>query len=161
MRIVVIGAGPGGYEAAIKAAKLGAKVTVVEKDKVGGTCLNSGCMPTKSLLASSEVLTTVNNADKFGVYVTGEVNADFSDMINKKDKLVLQLVKGIEFLLKKNGVGVVKGVGKLADKNKVEVTRNVKMSDNTREGFFYYGSKFRKEKIKLVSKIGHKAKPLR
>lgn len=124
MRIVVIGAGPGGYEAAIKAAKLGAKVTVVEKDKVGGTCLNSGCMPTKSLLASSEVLTTVNNADKFGVYVTGEVNADFSDMMNKKDKLVLQLVKGIEFLLKKNGVGVVKGVGKLADKNKVEVTRN-------------------------------------
>lgn len=124
MKIVVIGAGPGGYEAAIKAAKLGAKVTVVEKNELGGTCLNRGCMPTKSLLASSEVLTTINNADKFGVYVNGEVNADFSHMINRKDKLVSQLVKGIGFLFKKNGVEVVEGVGKLVAKNKVEVTGN-------------------------------------
>lgn len=124
MKIVVIGAGPGGYEAAIKAAKLGAKVTVVEKDELGGTCLNRGCIPTKSLLASSEVLTMVNDADRFGVYVSGEVNADFADMMNRKDKLVSQLVKGISFLFKKNGVEVVKGVGKLVEKNKVEVTEN-------------------------------------
>jgi dihydrolipoamide dehydrogenase len=126
MKIVVIGAGPGGYEAAIKAAKLGAKVTVVEKNELGGTCLNRGCMPTKSLLASSEVLTTVNNAEKFGVYVDGEVNADFSGMIKRKDKLVSQLVKGIGFLFKKNGIEVVEGVGKLVEKNKIEVTSNEK-----------------------------------
>ncbi|HHV19901.1 MAG TPA: dihydrolipoyl dehydrogenase [Thermoanaerobacterales bacterium] len=129
MKIVVIGAGPGGYEAAIKAAKLGAKVTVVEKNELGGTCLNRGCMPTKSLLASSEVLTTVNNAEKFGVYVDGEVNADFSGMIKRKDKLVSQLVKGIGFLFKKNGIEVVEGVGKLVEKNKIEVTSN----DNSKE----------------------------
>lgn len=124
MKVVVIGAGPGGYEAAIKAAKLGAKVTVVEKDNLGGTCLNRGCIPTKALLASSDVFTTVKNATKFGVNVMGEVTADFPAMISRKDKLVSQLIKGIEFLFKKNGIEVVYGTGKLIDKNKVEVTRD-------------------------------------
>ncbi|AEE90511.1 Dihydrolipoyl dehydrogenase [Tepidanaerobacter acetatoxydans Re1] len=124
MRLVVIGAGPGGYEAAIKAAKLGAKVSIIEKDKVGGTCLNRGCIPTKSLLASSDVFGIVNNAQKFGVNITGQVSADFSEMMNRKNKLVSQMVNGIEFLLKKNGIEIIKGVGKLIDKNLVEVTKD-------------------------------------
>lgn len=124
MRLVVIGAGPGGYEAAIKAAKLGAKVSIIEKDKVGGTCLNRGCIPTKSLLASSDVFEIVNNAQKFGVNITGQVSADLSEIMNRKNKLVSQMVNGIEFLLKKNGIEIIKGVGKLIDKNLVEVTKD-------------------------------------
>ncbi len=124
MRLVVIGAGPGGYEAAIKAAKLGAKVSIIEKDKVGGTCLNRGCIPTKSLLASSDVFEIVNNAQKFGVNITGQVSADLSEIMNRKNKLVSQMVNGIEFLLKKNGIEIIKGVGKLIDKNLIEVTKD-------------------------------------
>jgi len=124
MRVVVIGAGPGGYEAAIKAAKLGAEVTVIEKDKLGGTCLNRGCIPTKALLASSDVLTTVKAAEKFGINVVGEVAADFAAIMGRKDKLVGQLSGGIEFLFKKNGINLVYGRGKLLAKGKVEVTKD-------------------------------------
>ena len=109
MKVVVIGAGPGGYEAAIKAAKLGAKVTVVEKDNLGGTCLNRGCID-KSPAGIFGCFTTVKNATKFGVNVMGEVTADFPAMISRKDKLVSQLIKGIEFLFKKNGIEVVFGM---------------------------------------------------
>ena len=74
MKVAVIGGGPGGYVAALRAAMLGAEVTVIEKNKLGGTCLNVGCIPTKALLASSDVLRTVKEADKFGIKVEGEVN---------------------------------------------------------------------------------------
>jgi len=121
MKVIVIGAGPGGYEAAIKAAKLGADVTIIEKDKFGGTCLNRGCIPTKSLLKSSEILSEVRHAGTFGIEVEGEGKADFAQVIARKDKIVSQLVKGIEFLLNKNRIKIVKGFGKLLDKHTVEV----------------------------------------
>ncbi|WP_278278289.1 dihydrolipoyl dehydrogenase [Acetobacterium wieringae] len=123
MKITIIGGGPGGYEAAIMAAKLGAEVTVVEKNKVGGTCLNVGCIPTKALLASAEVLTTSLEAEKFGVFNDKTV-VDPAQIIERKDKLVSGLVKGIEFLFESNGVNLIQGVGKLIDSKTVEVKRH-------------------------------------
>lgn len=123
MKITIIGAGPGGYEAAIMAAKLGAEVTVIEKKEVGGTCLNIGCIPTKSLLTSADVLTTSLEAEKFGV-CNDHTTVELKQIIERKDKLVTGLVKGIEFLFESNGVNLVRGIGKLIDSKTVEVQLN-------------------------------------
>ncbi len=124
MNIVVIGGGPGGYVAAIKAAMLGAEVTVIEKGRVGGTCLNVGCIPTKALLASSSLLMNIREAKDFGINIEGEVKADFTSIMERKDKIVAQLIKGIEFLFDKRGIKLINGFGKLVDKNTIEVTSN-------------------------------------
>lgn len=123
MKITIIGAGPGGYEAAIMAAKLGAEVTVIEKKEVGGTCLNIGCIPTKSLLTSADVLTTSLEAEKFGV-CNDHTTVELKQIIERKDKLVTGLVKGIEFLFESNGVNLVRGIGKLIDSKTVEIQLN-------------------------------------
>lgn len=123
MKITIIGAGPGGYEAAIMAAKLGADVTIVEKNEVGGTCLNIGCIPTKALLASSDVLMTSLEAEKFGVF-NDHTSVDLEQIIERKDKVVSGLVKGIEFLFESNRVNLVRGIGKLIDSKTVEVKHN-------------------------------------
>lgn len=86
MKVAVIGGGPGGYVAAIKAAMLGAEVTVIEKRKVGGTCLNVGCIPTKALLASSSLISSIKEAKDFGIHINGEVEANFDDIMNRKIK---------------------------------------------------------------------------
>ena len=123
MKIAVIGGGPGGYVAAIKAAMLGGDVTVIEKKKVGGTCLNVGCIPTKALLASSSMLMNIKEAKNFGINIDGKVNADFSAVMSRKDKIVDQLISGIEFLFDQRGINLVNGFGKLIDKNTIEVTK--------------------------------------
>jgi len=122
-KVVVVGGGPGGYVAAIRAAQLGAQVTVVEKEKVGGTCLNWGCIPTKALLACSEAYHTIKNAEQFGIKINGEVEIDFSKIMGRKDKIVAQLNKGIEFLFSKNGVQLVKGLGTIVKPGLVKVTK--------------------------------------
>ena len=124
MKIVVIGGGPGGYVAAIKAAMLGAEVTVVEKNRVGGTCLNVGCIPTKALLASSSILTNIREAKDFGIEINGSIEPNFEAIMNRKDKIVNQLINGIEFLFEKRNITTVNGFGKLVDKNTVEVVDN-------------------------------------
>lgn len=129
MKIVVIGGGPGGYVAALKAAMSGADVTVVEKGKVGGTCLNVGCIPTKALLACSDVLNTVREAKKFGITIEGDISADFGTIVERKEKVVTQLVKGIEYLFETRGVKLVRGLGKLVSNKEVEVTKE----DGTKE----------------------------
>lgn len=123
MKVAVIGGGPGGYVAAIKAAMLGAEVTVIEKRKVGGTCLNAGCIPTKALLASSSVLSSIKEAKDFGIHINGEVESNFNDIMSRKNKIVNQLISGIEFLFEKRGIKLVNGFGKLIDKNKIEVNK--------------------------------------
>jgi len=128
-KIIIIGAGPAGYVGAIKAAKLGAEVTVIEKDTVGGTCLNRGCIPTKALLASSDVLTNVKEAKSFGINIEGTVTPDINAIMDRKDKVVGRLVEGIEFLFRKNGVNLVKGNARLVSKNEVMVTK----ADGTEE----------------------------
>ena len=115
--VVVIGAGPGGYPAAIRAAQRGAKVTVVEKEKVGGTCLNWGCIPTKALLASAELIAHAREAEKFGVKITG-IEPDWTAIQERKQKITDTLVGGILQLLKANGITLVEGTGSItADKN--------------------------------------------
>lgn len=124
MKVAVIGGGPGGYVAALKAAMLGAEVTVIEKNKLGGTCLNVGCIPTKALLASSDVLRTVQEAKSFGINVEGDVKPDFQAIVARKQKITDELVAGIQFLFDKRGVKKIDGFGKLIDKNTIEVTKD-------------------------------------
>ncbi len=119
--ILVIGAGPGGYVAAIKAAQLGAKVGLIEKEVVGGICLNHGCIPTKTLLKSAKVFRTVQNAATFGVNVEGTVSADLAKMVDRKNKVVKQLTSGVSFLLKKNKVDVIAGYGEVLSPTKIQV----------------------------------------
>ncbi|MDU2591187.1 MAG: dihydrolipoyl dehydrogenase [Paeniclostridium sordellii] len=123
MKVAVIGGGPGGYVAAIKAAMLGADVTVIEKRRVGGTCLNVGCIPTKALLASSSLITSIKEAKDFGISIDGNIEADFESIMRRKNKIVNQLINGIEFLFDKRGIKLVNGFGKLIDKNKIEVKK--------------------------------------
>ena len=124
MKVAVIGGGPGGYVAALKAAMLGAEVTVIEKNKLGGTCLNVGCIPTKALLASSDVLRTVKEAKNFGIDIEGEIKPDFNAIVARKQKVTDELVAGIQFLFDKRGVKKIDGFGKLIDKNTIEVTKD-------------------------------------
>ena len=112
--IAVLGGGPGGYVAAIYAAKRGKKVVVIEKAKLGGTCLNVGCIPTKSLVKSSEILVDALNADKFGIHVEG-ASPDMEKIIAHKDAVVAELVRGVDFLMRKNGITVVRGAGAFLD----------------------------------------------
>ena len=106
--LVVIGAGPGGYVAAIRAAQLGASVAVVEKDKLGGTCLNRGCIPTKTLAHVAEAINSIRSINEFGVDV-GSYSVDFEKMINKKNQIVKRLSSGISFLLKKHKIDLFEG----------------------------------------------------
>lgn len=124
MKVAVIGGGPGGYVAALKAAMLGAEVTVIEKHRLGGTCLNVGCIPTKALLASSDVFRTIQEAKSFGINIEGEVKPDFNAIVARKQKITDELVAGIQFLFDKRGVKKIDGYGKLIDKNTIEVTKD-------------------------------------
>ena len=120
-RLIVLGAGPGGYVAAIKAAQLGAKVTIIEDTEVGGTCLNRGCIPTKALIASAEAIDKINRAEEYGIEIKGEVSCNLSKIIERKNKVVAIQVKGIRSLLKSWGIELLEGRGKIKDVNKVEV----------------------------------------
>lgn len=118
--LIVLGGGPGGYVAAIRAAQLGAKVALIEKDKLGGTCLNRGCIPTKAIIACTNLYEKALNAEKFGVS-TGKVSIDFKKVIDRKNEIVQKLVKGVQFLLEKNGVEIIKGEGKVIEPGKLEI----------------------------------------
>jgi dihydrolipoamide dehydrogenase len=120
--VIVIGSGPGGYVTAIRAAQLGLKVAVVEKENLGGICLNWGCIPTKSLLKSAQAFEYAVHAADYGVSISGEVKADFAAMVKRSRDVADGMSKGIQYLFKKNKVESIFGLGKLAGKNTVEVT---------------------------------------
>jgi len=119
--IVVIGAGPGGYVAAIRAAQLGYNTACVEEGNLGGVCLNIGCIPTKALLESAAMITHLGHAKDFGITV-GELKTDLAQAVKRSRQVSERLVKGIGFLFKKNKVTHLQGRGRLAGKGKVEVT---------------------------------------
>jgi dihydrolipoamide dehydrogenase len=119
--IVVVGAGPGGYVAAIKAAQLGYSVACVEDQFLGGVCLNIGCIPTKALLESAAMITHLGHAKEFGVEI-GELRTDMAQAVKRSRQVSDRLTKGIGFLFKKNKVTHIEGRGRLAGKGKVEVT---------------------------------------
>jgi dihydrolipoamide dehydrogenase len=110
--VVVIGSGPGGYVAAIRAAQLGLKTACIERERLGGICLNWGCIPTKALLRSAEVLDTFRHAKEFGITV-GEVKPDFPAIIARSRGIADKVSKGVAFLFKKNKIEPIVGTAKL------------------------------------------------
>jgi dihydrolipoamide dehydrogenase len=120
--IAVIGAGPGGYTAAIRAAQLKAKVILVEETKIGGICSNVGCIPTKTLLNSLELMSEVKKAEALGLSV-GNFRVDLSSLMRRKDEAVSRLIQGIEFLLRSNGVSILFGRGTITLDKRVEITQ--------------------------------------
>ncbi|MFQ5763032.1 MAG: FAD-dependent oxidoreductase, partial [Candidatus Bathyarchaeia archaeon] len=121
--VVIVGAGPGGYVAAIRAAQLGGKVAIVEREEVGGTCLNKGCIPTKVLLRVAELRNAISKADRLGLNVSN-VTLDTSRVMAKKNEVVKTLTRGVRFLLSKNRVELFKGEAKVVAPLEVEVKRS-------------------------------------
>lgn len=120
--VLVIGSGPGGYVAAIRAAQLGLKTGVIERENLGGICLNWGCIPTKSLLKSALVYDYFKHAEDYGISLSGQAEPDFMAIIKRSRGIADGMSKGVQFLLKKNKVEVLTGTGKLTGQHKVEVT---------------------------------------
>ena len=121
--VVFIGGGPGGYVAAVRASQLGLKTAVVEKAKLGGTCLHAGCIPTKALLRSAEIYTNTKNAEEFGI-IAPEVGVDFSKVQARKEATTDRLFKGVEHLMKKGNIDVYDGFGSLLKADAVSVKLN-------------------------------------
>lgn len=119
--LIVIGSGPGGYVAAIRASQLKMKVAVVERAEIGGICLNWGCIPTKSLLKSAQVFEYLIHASDYGISVSGDVKPDFKAMIARSRGVAEGMSKGVQFLFRKNNIEHLKGFGKLIGSNNVEV----------------------------------------
>ncbi len=121
--VTIIGGGPGGYVAAIRASQLGKKVALVEAEHLGGICLNWGCIPTKALLKNADVLDIIQNASKFGINIP-EYSVDWEKIIKRSRDVAKRLSKGIEYLMKKNEIDVIFGMGKLINKNTMEILKN-------------------------------------
>lgn len=121
--IVILGSGPGGYVTAIRASQLGFKVAVVEKENLGGICLNWGCIPTKALLKSAQVFDYLKHASDYGLTINGSVDKDFKAVIARSRSVAEGMSKGVQFLMKKNKIEVIDGFGKVLPGKKVEVTK--------------------------------------
>lgn len=119
--IIIIGSGPGGYVAAIRASQLGFKVAIVERSELGGICLNWGCIPTKALLKSAQVFEYIQHAKDYGIDVK-DANVDFSAVVKRSREVAGGMSKGVQFLMRKNKIDVIAGTGKLLAGKKVEVT---------------------------------------
>ena len=128
--LIVIGTGPGGYETAIRATQLGMKTAVVGKNKLGGVCLNIGCIPTKALLKSAELMDYARHLDDYGLKVTGQVEADFAGVIQRSRSVADKMNKGVQFLMKKNKIDVIMGRARLAGGGKVDVEPSTDMDGN-------------------------------
>ena len=120
--LIIIGSGPGGYVAAIRASQLKMKVAVVERAEIGGICLNWGCIPTKSLLKSSQVLDYINHASDYGIIINGEIKPDFKAIISRSRSVAEGMSKGVQFLFKKNNIDLISGSAEIAQNNSVEVS---------------------------------------
>lgn len=129
--VVVIGTGPGGYETAIRATHLGLKTAVIEKNKLGGVCLNIGCIPTKALLKSAEMAYNVQHIEDYGFSVSGEISPDFPKVIDRSRQVAGKMNKGVAYLMKKNKIDVIEGYGKLLGGGKIQVTPSTDMDGNT------------------------------
>lgn len=119
--VIVLGSGPGGYVTAIRASQLGLKTAVVERESLGGICLNWGCIPTKALLKSASVFEYINHANDYGIEVTGAKH-DFTAVVKRSRGVAEGMSKGVQFLMKKNKIDVIMGSGKVMPGKKVSVT---------------------------------------
>ena len=125
--LAVIGGGPGGYVGAIRAAQLGLKVCIIEREKLGGVCLNWGCIPTKALIKNAEVYSLIKESEKYGINVQ-KISVDFKKNIKRSRDISQRLSKGIEFLMKKNKIKHLSGIGRFKSKNSIEINNNDKVS---------------------------------
>src|SRR3546814_73467 len=126
--LIVLGSGPGGYVAAIRAAQLGLKTAIVEREKLGGICLNWGCIPTKALLRTSEIKHYMDHADVYGLKANA-VGFDLQKVVERSRKVAGQLNQGVTHLMKKNKIAAVEGEGVLKGKGKLTVTKNGKTTE--------------------------------
>ena len=126
--VIVIGSGPGGYVTAIRASQLGLKTAVVEKESLGGVCLNWGCIPTKALLKSAQVFNYLKHAEDYGLKVK-EYNKDFNAVVNRSRNVAAGMSKGVQFLMKKNKIDVIEGHGKILAGKKISVTQGKKVEE--------------------------------
>jgi dihydrolipoamide dehydrogenase len=126
--VIVLGSGPGGYPAAIRASQLGKKVAIIEKESLGGICLNWGCIPTKALLKSAQVYEYAKHADAYGISLK-DASPNFESVIKRSRGVADKMSKGVQFLMKKNKIDVIMGFGKLIAANKIEVTA----ADNSKQ----------------------------
>ena len=120
--ITILGGGPGGYVAAIRASQLGLKTAIIEKDELGGVCLNWGCIPTKSLLKSAEMIDSIKNADQYGIKISS-YKIEYGKIIDRSRQISERLSKGISFLMKKNNITHIQGRGVFTSKDNIEVYR--------------------------------------
>ena len=123
--LAVLGGGPGGYVAAIRGAQLGQKVCIIEKEKLGGVCLNWGCIPTKALIKNAEVYSLIKHSEDYGIKVQN-ISVDFKKNVKRSRDISQRLSKGIEFLMKKNKIEHFSGAGSLKSKNSIEVKNDDK-----------------------------------
>lgn len=130
VRLTIIGAGPGGYVAAIRAAQMGARVTLIEESEVGGVCLNRGCIPTKTLVTSAELYRRLEQAEEFGLRIDGKVSYNLAKIRDRKDKVVSTQVRGIKSLLKSWGVSLITGRGSILSS---DVVRSVQKDGTTQD----------------------------
>ena len=121
--IIVLGSGPGGYVTAIRASQLGFKTAIIEKESLGGVCLNWGCIPTKALLKSAQVFEYLKHADDYGIKVEG-IDKDFDAVVKRSRGVAEGMSKGVQFLMKKNKIEVIHGYGTLKAGKKVSVKTN-------------------------------------
>jgi|YelNatPaOPRAMG01_1025707.scaffolds.fasta_scaffold03878_13 dihydrolipoamide dehydrogenase len=123
--LLIVGAGTAGYVAALYAARQNLKVALVERDKIGGVCLNRGCIPSKALLASAEVMEKINRAEEFGIKVQGEVSPDMEAIINRKNKIVETLRKGLESLIRANKIAYFEGQARILSPEKIQIGQEI------------------------------------
>lgn len=128
--IAVIGGGPAGYVAAIKGAQLGGRIVLFEKDTVGGTCLNRGCIPTKTFLKGAEIIHTIQMAEKYGIKNDSSFSMDMAKAVENKNQIVRQLTSGVAGLLKSNAVDVVYGKAELVDEHTIECQSKLYKAEN-------------------------------
>ena len=126
--ITILGGGPGGYVAAIRASQLGLKTAIIEKDELGGVCLNWGCIPTKSLLKSAEMIDSIKNADQYGIKISS-YKIEYGKIIDRSRQISERLSKGISFLMKKNNITHIQGRGVFTSKDNIEVSKGKKITN--------------------------------
>jgi len=153
--LIIIGSGPGGYVAAIRASQLGIKTAVVERAELGGICLNWGCIPTKSLLKSAQVFDYINHAADYGIEVEN-AKVDFEKVISRSRDVAAGMSKGIQFLFKKNKIDHIQGFGKLIDNKTVEVTDSEGVKKNFNAGNIILATGARSKELPNLKQDGEK-----
>ncbi len=152
--IVVIGSGPGGYVTAIRVSQLGFKTALVEKENLGGVCLNWGCIPTKALLKSAQVFDYLKHSKDYGINIK-EYDKDFNAVINRSRNIANDMSKGVNFLMKKNKIDVIEGFGKIMPNKIVKVT-NAKMTQDLKGKNITLATGARSREIPSIPKDGKK-----